>query len=66
MHLEFGCTNNTTKYEAHVLGLQKDINLNFVVLKVVGDSEIMVCQILHFMANVDVFKDAKIDKDEHE
>lgn len=28
---------NTAEYEALVLGLQKDINLNIVVLKVVGD-----------------------------
>eukprot|EP00253_Pinus_taeda_P023107 PITA_23107 len=49
-HLEFECTTNTTEYEALVLGLQKAINLNVVVLKVAGDLEIVVW----------------IDKDEHE
>lgn len=43
--LEFECTNNVAKYEALLLGLQKAINLNVVVLKVVGDSEIVVRQV---------------------
>eukprot|EP00253_Pinus_taeda_P020322 PITA_20322 len=61
--LEFECTNNVAEYEALMLGLQKDIDVNVVMLKVVGDSEIVI---LHFMANTNVFKDAVIDDDEHE
>lgn len=41
--LEFKCTNNTAEYEELILGIQKAIDLNVVVLKVVGDSEIVVC-----------------------
>eukprot|EP00253_Pinus_taeda_P017659 PITA_17659 len=81
--MEFECTNNTIEYEAPVLGLQNTISLNVVVLKVVGDLDIVVHQahntthyvspslkryqqeILHFMANTDIFKDATIDEDEH-
>lgn len=40
--LKFSCTNNITKYEALILGFQRDINLNIVVLKVVGDYKIVV------------------------
>lgn len=40
--LEFECKNNIVEYEALMLGLQKAISLNVVVLKVVGDLEIMV------------------------
>lgn len=35
--LEFECMNNTAEYEALILVLQKAINLNVVVLKMVGD-----------------------------
>jgi len=41
-HLEFECMNNIVEYEALMLGLQKSISLNVVMLKVVGDSEIVV------------------------
>lgn len=37
-HLEFECTNNTTKYEALILSLQRAIDLNVSILKAVGDS----------------------------
>lgn len=40
--LEFECMKNTVEYEALVLGLDKAINLIVAVLKVVGDSEIVV------------------------
>ena len=40
--LDFECMNNVAEYEALVLGLQKSISLNVVMLKVVGDSEIVV------------------------
>jgi len=43
-HLEFECMNNIDEYEALMLGLEKSINLNVVVLKVVGDLEIVVQQ----------------------
>ena len=41
-HLEFECKNNTAEYEALILGLQKALNLNVAMLKVVGDSDIVV------------------------
>lgn len=40
--LDLVCKNNTTEYEELVFGLQKSIDLNVVVLKVVGDTEIVV------------------------
>ena len=43
--LEFECTNNTTKYEALVLGLKKAIEIKVRNLKVFGDSEIVVRQV---------------------
>ena len=45
--LEFEWTKNTVEYEALVLGLQKSIDLNVVVLKVVCDCEIMVRNTIH-------------------
>jgi len=48
--LEFQCTNNTTKYEALVLGLKRAIDLKANYLKVIGDSEIItrqVCNTIH-------------------
>lgn len=48
-HMEFKCINNTTEYEALILGLQKAIDLNVVVLKVVGDSEIVVRQLCNII-----------------
>lgn len=52
-HLEFECMNNTKEYEALILGLHKPTTLNVVVLKVVGDSEITVCQVcntIHYVS----------------
>jgi ribonuclease HI len=40
--LKFECTNNIFEYEALVQGLKKSIDLNIQVLKVFGDSEIIV------------------------
>lgn len=40
--LEFECTNNIAKYQALLLGFQKAISFNMVMLKVVGDLEIVV------------------------
>lgn len=51
--LEFECTNNIAEYEALVLGLHKSISLNVVVLKVIGDLEIMVwkvCDTIHYLS----------------
>lgn len=45
IHLDFEFTSNTVKYEALVLGLLKIIDLKVVVLKVVGDSKIMVHEV---------------------
>jgi len=42
IHLEFECTNNVVEYEALMLGLQKAISPNVVIVKLVGDSKIMV------------------------
>jgi len=42
IRLEFECTNNTVEYEALILGLQRAIDLNVVVLKAVGDLEIVI------------------------
>lgn len=52
-HLDFECKNNTDEYEALLLGLHKEISLNVVALKVVGDSEIVVRQVrntIHFFS----------------
>ena len=43
--LEFESTNNTPEYEALVQGLKKAIELNVRILKVFGDSNIVVRQI---------------------
>ena len=43
--LEFECTNNILEYEALVLGLQKSISLNVVVLKVGSYLEIVVSSV---------------------
>lgn len=51
--LEFKCTNNISEYEALMVGLQKAISLNMVVLKVVVDSEIVVRQVrntIHYLS----------------
>jgi len=46
-HLEFECTNNTTKYEALIQSLKKAIDLKVKYLKVFGDSEIIVRQVIN-------------------
>lgn len=43
--LQFECTNNTVEYEVLILCLQKALSLNIVMLKMVGDSEIVVHQV---------------------
>lgn len=43
--LGFECMNNVAEYQALMLGLQKAISLNVVMLKVVGDSEKVVQQL---------------------
>jgi len=51
--LEFECTNNVVEYEALVLCLQKAISLNVVILKVVGDLEIVVwkvCNTIYYLS----------------
>ena len=45
--LEFECTNNIAEYEALVQGLRKAIELKENNIKVFGDSEIIVKQILN-------------------
>eukprot|EP00253_Pinus_taeda_P002787 PITA_02787 len=45
--LEFECTNNTTEYEALVHGLYKAIDLKVQYLKVFGDSEIVIKQVIN-------------------
>jgi len=51
--LEFKCTNNIANYEALLLGLHKALNLNVAMLKVVGDSKIVVRQVrntIHYVS----------------
>ena len=43
--LEFECTNNVAEYESLIQGLKKAIELGVKVLKVYGDSEIIVKQV---------------------
>lgn len=43
--LDFKCMKNTAEYEALVLALHKASNLKVGILKVVGDSEIVVHQV---------------------
>jgi ribonuclease HI len=40
--LEFSCTNNVTKFEALLLGIENAYNLGFGHLTVFGDSELVV------------------------
>jgi len=51
--LEFDCTSNIAEYEALILGLQKTISLNVVMLKVVGDLEMVVQKVrdtVHYLS----------------
>jgi ribonuclease HI len=43
--LEFDCTNNISKYEALILGLNLAINMNIRSLRVRGDSDLIVSQV---------------------
>ena len=43
--LSFDCTNNVTKYKACVLGLQATIEKKIKILKIYGDSALIICQL---------------------
>ena len=43
--LEFPCSNNTAKYEAYLTGLATALKMGVKYLKVIGDSNQVVCQI---------------------
>jgi ribonuclease HI len=43
--LEFGCTNNTTEYEALLQGLRKALDMDAQKLVIFCDSEIVVIQV---------------------
>ena len=43
--LEFPCSNNTSKYEAYLTGLATALKMGVKYLKVIGDSNQVVCQI---------------------
>ena len=42
--LEFSCSNNTTEYEAYLIGLATALEMGIKHLRVMGDSNLMVCQ----------------------
>ena len=42
--MEFSCSNNTTKYEAYLTGLATDLEMGVKHLRVLGDSNLVVCQ----------------------
>ena len=42
--LEFPCSNNTTEYEAYLTGLATALEMGVKHLKVLGDSNLVVCQ----------------------
>ena len=42
--LEFPCSNNTSKYEAYLIGLATALEMGIKHLKVVGDSNLVVCK----------------------
>ena len=42
--LEFPCSNNTAEYEAYLTGLATALEIGIKHLKVIGDSNLMVCQ----------------------
>ncbi|XP_070034210.1 uncharacterized protein [Nicotiana tomentosiformis] len=44
--LRFPCTNNIAEYEAYILGLRLAIDMNVQKLLVIGDSDLLVHQIL--------------------
>lgn len=41
----FDCTNNITKYEACIMGIEASINLRIKILEVYGDSTLVIHQI---------------------
>ena len=43
--LSFDCMNNVAEYEACVLGLQVAIDKKIKILKVYGDSALVICQL---------------------
>ena len=42
--LDFPCTNNTAEYEAYLTGLAIAREMRMKQLKVIGDSNLVVCQ----------------------
>ena len=42
--LEFSCSNNMVKYEAHLTGLATTFEMGIKHLRVMGDSNLVVCQ----------------------
>ena len=42
--LEFPCSNNTVEYEAYLIGLATVLEIGVKHLRVLGDSNLMVCQ----------------------
>ena len=42
--LEFPCSNNTIEYEAYLTGLAITLKMGVKHLKVIGDSNLVVCQ----------------------
>ena len=41
--LEFPCSNNTAEYEAYLIGLATALEMGVKHLKVLGDSNLVVC-----------------------
>ena len=42
--LEFPCSNNTAEYEAYLTGLATALEMGVKHLRVLGDSNLIVCQ----------------------
>ena len=42
--LEFPCSNNTTEYEAYLTSLAIALEMRIKHVKVIGDSNLVVCQ----------------------
>ena len=42
--LDFTCTNNTIEYEAYLIGLAVAREIGIKCLRVIGDSNLVVCQ----------------------
>ena len=41
--LEFPCSNNTTEYEACLMGLATTLEMGIKYFKVIGNSNLVVC-----------------------